>query len=207
MDATGDFIGDLQLSGLHFSGPLVVAPIGTLEGVIGLDLLEKLNIDISLSRGELVIGDHTIIMFKKHKPEPKCCRIMLQESVIIPPCSEIIVEGKVSNRRSQKFPVVMPLTGVVESLKTLQTHHGVLLARSVVRPKDGKIPLKFCNLNDESVSIDKGATVALLLPAAGVTMVNRVELAESGSSEVSLPEHIQPLLDGCKEEISHFGGS
>ena len=58
------------------------------------------------------------------------------------------------------------------------------------------------NLNDESVTIDKGCTVALLVPAAGVIDVGIDKVINSSEgSEESLAEHIQPLLDECKKEI------
>ena len=52
--------------------------------------------------------------------------------------------------------------------------YGVLVARSVVQPKDGTVPIKFINLNAEPVSISRGCTVGLLTPAAGVTDVEVV---------------------------------
>ena len=200
MAASGEFFGEINLSGLAVEGPLVVAPIGTLDGVIGLDLLEKLDVVIKLSLGELIIGQHTIAMFKK--TAPSCCRIAVQHTVTIPPNSELYVSGKVVHKAKTSSQVQIPYIGVVESLKSVPKQYGVLMARSVVQPKDGEVPLKFMNLNDESVTIDKGCTVALLVPAAGVIDVGIDEVINSSEgSEERLAEHIQPLLDECKEEI------
>ena len=71
MAATGQFVGDLSLSGLAVQGPLIVAPIGSLDGVLGLDFLEKMDVFIKLASGELIIGNHSIFMYKMNAPS--CC--------------------------------------------------------------------------------------------------------------------------------------
>ena len=37
MTATGQFVDDLSFSGRAVQGPIIVAPIGSLDGVLGLD--------------------------------------------------------------------------------------------------------------------------------------------------------------------------
>ena len=87
--AAGQVDGELGLGGLLVHGPIIVAPIGSLQGVIGLDFLEKLQVKIDLKSGVLEIGKHAIFMHKKIAPG--CCRIAVKRVVTIPAKAEIQV--------------------------------------------------------------------------------------------------------------------
>ena len=118
---------------------------------------------------------------------------------MLPPNSECPVEGKVVHTSKRQAQLSVPALGVVENIKSLPRRHGVLMARSVVSSKDGKVPVRFINLNAEPVIINGGCTVALLQQAAGVTDVEEIE-RESSSMDASggLPEHIQPLGENVR---------
>jgi hypothetical protein len=63
--------------------------------IIGLDFLFKHNCDIMLSKGYITLKGERIPCFMNQKDAPvNCCRIAVTETVVIPPETEVIVEGK-----------------------------------------------------------------------------------------------------------------
>ena len=95
-------------------------------------MLQKLDVVIKLSVGELIFGQHTIAMFKR--TAPSWCRIAVQNTITIPPYSELYVRGKIVHKAKTSSQVQIPYIGVVESLKSVPKQYGVLMARSVVKP-------------------------------------------------------------------------
>ena len=200
MRAAGEVVTDLVVGGLRVSGPIVVANIGSLQGVIGLDFLEKLGAQINLKKGTLQIDDHTIVMHKKHAAS--CCRVAVKESITIPAQSEIQSLGLIKRKSKSVAPVGFPSVGVVECLNTLPRRHGLLLARTIVHPSNGEVPLRLINLSKKPVSICEGSTVGLLHQVVGVT--EGVGPGDCGNSEdpnVSLPGHMSSLLSECREDL------
>ena len=200
MRAAGEVVTDLTVGGLRGNGPIIVANIGSLQGVIGLDFLEKLGAQIDLKRGTLQIEDHMIVMHRKHASS--CCRIAVTESITIPAQSEIESTGQIKRKSKSAAPMSFLDIGVVECLNTLPQQHGLLLARTIVHPNNGEVPLRIMNLSKKPVSICKGSTVGLLHQAVGVTGVESLE--DCGNLEepnVSLPDHMISLLNECHEDL------
>ena len=61
-----------------------------------MDFLTKYKCDLMLSKGYLLLNKEKIPCFtKKNDNQKKCCRIVVNEKVEIPPESEVIVSGKI----------------------------------------------------------------------------------------------------------------
>ncbi len=193
MSVSGVFTSGLVLGGLNVEGSLMVAPIGDLNGVLGLDFLEKLGAVLDLAQGVLQIDDYTITMHKTQNSKSLYCRICVEEMVTIPANSEMSVVGKVPLDWEQSCSV-----GILEPVESLPSSHGLLLARAVVCPSRGSVPLRLLNLNEDSVTIKAGCAVATLSPTAGVSSLDQQE--ETCHDE--LPEYLQPLVEGCRENLS-----
>ena len=130
----------------------------------------------------------------------------LDESLTIPALSEVHAMGKVKSQSKNCSEERPPAVGVVECVDSLPESYGVLMARTVVSPKDGEVPIRLMNLNEEPVTIDVGKTVGLLAPAVGATDVCDYGGSEATQSsedlDVSFPDHMSSLLDKCHGDLS-----
>jgi len=71
-------------------------------------------------------------------------RISILEDVIIPSNSEIIVPGRLIDPISKRNTVVL-----IEPTQQLKEKHDILVAKTVVNPSLGTMPLRFLNPSDE----------------------------------------------------------
>ena len=202
MEVVGEFKGDITIGTSNFTGKIIVAKLGRLQGVLGLDFLEKAEATINLQSGEVDLPTQTVIMHKNNAPQ--YCKISVQETYRIPSGSEILVEGHVKVPHGKEQECVSPTIGEVEGLKSWQKK-GIRVARSVVSPKGNRIPLSVINLSDGVVTLAKGETVGWLCPIVGLIKVTDPDAdntLETTEKEKMLPEHIQPLLDECRDVLA-----
>ncbi|CAC5382458.1 unnamed protein product [Mytilus coruscus] len=83
-----------------------------------------------------------------------CYRVAIQETVNVPPNSEMIVSGE-SNE-----PIFRGLAGLIEPNEKLMEKNGLLVARSIVHPEMYNIPLRIININNEPCTLYKGTIIA-----------------------------------------------
>ena len=200
MEVAGEFVGSLYIGGQTYTGRIIVANIGNLSGVLGLNFLEKINAKIDLQHGELELPGHTVIMHKLKAPE--YCRIAVVEKCEIPPGDEVMVKGLVRGIHSKSKLGVTPSIGAVEGQGSLGKR-GLRVAKSVVSPFEGYIPLSVINLSDGIVTLQEGETVGRLFPIEEIVEVtDKATAFDAARVERKLPDHIQPLVDACKDDLS-----
>lgn len=110
---------DLCINEIEFSTTVVVAQLGDLSGILGLDFLSKYEAIMDMNAGRLhspFFGD--IGLVKEDKLHSTCARIHMTETVIIPAKCEMFVKGNTDC----EFP-----HGVEGLLEPLSNSKGILL--------------------------------------------------------------------------------
>ncbi|CAC5374211.1 unnamed protein product [Mytilus coruscus] len=158
--ATGDsapFIGQVDVEfylGDHiYHHSVLVADISN-EGIIGMDFLVTHDCDVLLSQNKLKIKGKIIQCFHYASSAKSCYRVAIQETVNVPPYSEMIVSGE-SNE-----PIFRGLAGLIEPNEKFMEKNGLLVARSIVHLKMYNIPLRIINVNNEPCTLYKGTIIA-----------------------------------------------
>ena len=189
-----------QLEHLDFSQMFIVAEIDEEFGILGMDFLQENNASIKLgkrilktSRGKLRLYKHTSNV---------CARLALEDSVVVPPRSEVFLKGYV-DRTSQGG------VGIFEPNEKLLTQ-GLFVGRTLVDTTSGKSTIPVMNINDQPCKIPCDAYMGTIQPVSRVSQLGGGEpqCDTQGSSNVnakgngSLPEHLLPLVQNTSENIS-----
>ncbi|CAG2197901.1 unnamed protein product [Mytilus edulis] len=158
--ATGDstpFIGQIDveicLGNYIYHHNVLVADISN-EGIIGMDFLVTHDCDVLLSQNKLKIKGEIIQCYHYASSAKSCYRVAIQETVDVPPNSEMIVSGESDE------PIFRGLAGLIEPNEKFVEKNGLLVARSIVHPEMYNIPLRIINMNKEPCTLYKGTIIA-----------------------------------------------
>ncbi|VDI23711.1 Hypothetical predicted protein [Mytilus galloprovincialis] len=132
---------------------VLVADISN-EGIIGMDFLVTHDCDVLLSQNKLKIKGEIIQCYHYASSAKSCYRVAIQETVDVPPNSEMIVSGESDE------PIFRGLAGLIEPNEKFMEKNGLLVARSIVHPEMYNIPLRIINLNKEPCTLYKGTIIA-----------------------------------------------
>ena len=115
----------------------------------------------------------------------------------VPPESEIIVSGKpLDNRDRSRIGLVEPSMKFVENT-------GLMVAKVLLDPKNGNIPLRLANLSKDPITVRKDTVTAVLQAVDSVKSesMNVSRSAENGSVPTKLPEHLKTLFERSSENL------
>ncbi|CAG2223534.1 unnamed protein product [Mytilus edulis] len=151
------FIGQIDveicLGNYIYHHNVLVADISN-EGIIGMDFLVTHDCDVLLSQNKLKIKGEIIQCYHYASSAKTCYRVAMQETVDVPPNSEMIVSGESDE------PIFRGLAGLIEPNEKFMEKNGLLVARSIVHPEMYNIPLRIINLNKEPCTLYKGTIIA-----------------------------------------------
>ena len=206
MTATGEltpFNGETQIY-IRFGKNLIkhnvlIADI-PIEGILGMDFLTKNGCDVLLSKNCIKYKGQEVPCFKyRSSPNASCCRICIHEKIVLPPSSETIVSGRAID------PIIRGKTGLVEPVQKFVEKHGLLIARAVVQPNAGFIPMKILNVSDQEHILQKNTLAATLEPVEVdmITTCPNLKISEiSPQGKIELPEHMQAVFDNNSNELT-----
>ncbi len=209
----GKTVMNLQIGGKTFEVPVKVVSLGEKDVILGLDFMSYHDCVLYLSHGILQVGSKSLRVKLHKQSDNLCARIQVSENVNIPPLHEMIVCGKISNRRKTFQSEI----GTVEELDTLSAATGLQVARALVDAKQENVPVRIANFTTDVVKLNKGQTVALLQPVDKEQIKEVENLKDESSSvpgghiahihieedeDVVLPTHLQSLLNAVSPEIT-----
>jgi len=159
----GSVIVELEISAKTFKQEVIIVDALTSEGILGLNFLEANNCVLDLGRGELCSGQTRIPLSAKELQmnSIRHVEVLIPETLTIAAMSEIEIMGRVPQNCEGAW--------MVED-KPVKKHH-VIIARAIVVPKDGKVPLRIINLECEPTTIYKGTKVA---SAEAISMIEEI---------------------------------
>ena len=114
------------------------------DGILGMDFLTKHRCDMFLSKNHLLLNGEKIACFRSSVDAiPTCSRIAITETVEVPPECEIIVEGRPLDKVDSNS------IGILEATESFVDRSGLLIAKALVCPIFGTVPLRIMNLNHD----------------------------------------------------------
>ena len=117
-----------------------------------------------------------------------CSRIAILESVKVPPECEIIMQGRPIYR------VNLNSTGILEGNVYFVDRSGPLIARALVCPEFGTVPLRIMNLNQEPVVLYKNTVAAVYEPVEIRKQENVNTLGKDNAPIDESCTHVDELL-------------
>ena len=115
--------------------------------------------DIMLSRQFLKINSEKIRCFANScEAQARCCRIMVSEFTLIPPWTEIVVEGFPTSTIDRRA------TGLLETDSKFLHNKGLLVVKALVCPETGTLPVRLANPYDQKLELNKHTVIATFEP-------------------------------------------
>ena len=139
---------------LEFSWPVYVAPIGDLL-LLGCDVIDEKDITINTRRGLEISGQW--ISCDVHRQSDKVARVLLKESVTVPPNSEVVMEG-----RSVNSEILDTRYGSIEPV--FEDERKILVARCLIDPYKSCVPVRLVNLENFPVKVRKNYVLGEIHP-------------------------------------------
>ena len=129
------------------------------DGILGMDFLTKHRCDMFLSKNHLLLNGEKLACYRSSVDAvPTSSRIAIAETIEVPPECEIIVQGRPLDR------VDCNSIGVLEATEGFVERNGLLIAKALVCPEFGVVPLRIMNLNNEPLTLYKNTVAALYEP-------------------------------------------
>ncbi|CAC5418552.1 unnamed protein product [Mytilus coruscus] len=124
-----------------------------VDGILGVDFMKRHNCLIDVKNGLFCIGDFKVDLC--FQGSIVCYRVVASEAVVIPPRSEIVINGTVCLAEGQKLLAD-------NALLEANDHAGkdnILTARTLVRSGE-KVPVRLMNTELDPKTIYPGTTIA-----------------------------------------------
>lgn len=183
---------------------IIVADMGGLPGVLGMDFLGKYDAILHCRTGQLELGGKIISCHGRHSQEGG--HVVIRESVSLPPGHVCFVDVDVRRwgRSNRLYDVIEPIAEVCNM-------EGILMPRSVIARSCNTLTLEVINIGGSEHTLTSGSVLAHLDPADMIhtksdltqsCMTDSLSIltcaVTSGQSQ-KLPEHLQPLVDAATE--------
>ena len=142
-----------SVCGLTVKQKFILADSLTSQGILGMDFLESNHCILDLAEGKLSAGGQSIFLHPHlgDKQEVAHVDITAEETVTISPVSEMEIMGNMNVECSG--------TWLVED--RVAKKPPIFVARAVVLPQHGKLPIRVLNLTSQAIIIYKDTTIAI----------------------------------------------
>ena len=198
---------EVDLCGTILVGHFMIAEIAD-DVVLGIGLQRA---------GGIMVNHHTQqVEFEGGKTVPyisqrisglsKCCKVLADRTVVIPPRKEILTTGYICGRTKELEKVRG--SGLVEpSSKGKLGQRGVMVGKALVDVGKDYIPIRLLNTTSEPITIYKGTPAGVVTPVAGeppVPVETKKEPEQKRCTE-KMPDFLRPLCKDGSENLSSEG--
>ena len=152
MPTSGIAVVPLTIGTLHFEWPVYIAPIGE-DILLGCDIIDAKDITINTHKGLLVAGEW--LPCEVTRKVNHAARVALNQNVTLPPNSELLTLGITEN------PVIEGGTAAIFE-PFIPEDQPFIVAKALVNPVQGKLPIRIVNLSASKVKLGKGYLVGEL---------------------------------------------
>ena len=149
--------------------------------VVGLDFMWAHGCILNVPEGTLVVEDKVHVC-RTMQHLPSCFRIAMAETIIVPPYSEMVIPGVVQGQAHFT-------EGVIEIIEFHLCDGHVALAKLVVNPAGGDVPLHVVNMGYQSAKLHEGMIIASCEPAQVMSMVEEESSDNNLNSDIVKVEH------------------
>lgn len=179
---------------------VVVADLGELDGILGMDFLTKNEVSFDISKGLLMSPNFQVQMHRDKNKREICARVHLSHTVHIPPKSEIYVEGEIRGH----LPNIKQ--GCLEPLDQFRGSKDLLMPKSIVNLSTENVIFSIMNPTHEPKIIKQNVQVASVQPIECVIECDPDSLpkrVDTRQKQIMLPEHLQQLVDKSSQKLTH----
>lgn len=169
MTVIGRCTMNLCIANDEFSQSVMVADLGNLEGILGLDFLARNHVTFDTGKGVLRFKNFDLALTNESEPKNSCARVQLIQTCKIPGESEIFLKGKIKGKLPEMDSILEPFEGYMG-----EKH--VIIPKSIVKSNDSEVVFSVLNPTPETVILKKNAYVASLEP---ITEIYRQETQSS----------------------------
>ena len=158
------------------------------DGILGMKFLTKHRCDMFLSKNYMLLNGHKIACFRSVNTLSATSRVAIAETVDVPPECEILLMGKPLDVVDRKG------VGVVEATDSFIDRSGLLIAKALVCPEFGSVPLRVMNLSNEPCKLYKNTIAATYEPVeiGKHEQVNSIDISQNEVDETYT--HVEELV-------------
>ena len=156
MTTCGTFDASFRLGEFEFEWPVYVAPIGD-DVLLGCDIIDEMDITVNTKRG-IQVKDQWVeceIIRSHDNVGP----VRIARAVTVPALSEFVMSASCDRNQDQQ-------TFLFEGDETAKEN--LLIARSLVSPQTGRVPVKVINQSSSPVKLKKGVVLGKLHPVGSI---------------------------------------
>ena len=187
----------LELPPETFSVSVVVADTPTADVILGRDFLrsERCTIEMGSVSDTLHVKARGQSVAITHDPShtTPSLNVVMQESITVPPYSEVEVMGGIPAVAAQK-------PWLVEGKQTKRC--AVMVARALVEPESNKIPVRLLNPRDVEVPIRKGSILAELEKVPTSSVVTAISQQPESEPSEELRQKLWEMVEGSEQSLS-----
>ena len=182
------------------------------DGILGLDFMTQHSCDILVKKMCLRVKGKNLPCHRySNVVLNTCCRIAIQEDITVPPCSELIAPGRALG------PISNTCTALVEPNPKFVGKYEIFIARELVNPCRGDLPIRLMNISDDEIKIHKNSIVAHMEEVEtlnvgtqevetlgmGTQNVGSIQIGnpDTQMEELELPEHLFNLFQESSKEL------
>lgn len=157
----------LKINGTELRHPMIIADI-EVPVILGYDFMYDHNCSVDVRNGNLKIGKDNI-KCNLESQNGSIFRIRLDTDFTVPPGSEMIVSGSIDDDMHCLSHIT---EAIVESKSdSVLAKQGILVAKALVNPSQGKVPLRLLNLTGQPQALRKRTIAATVECVENVTAI------------------------------------
>ncbi|CAC5404153.1 unnamed protein product [Mytilus coruscus] len=179
----------LNLRNWEFVHSAIVADLGNISGILGLDFLSKNEVTINASKGTLSFPNFTVKLLLIRT-------FRLHVHVYSLPT-------RYTFRAGPKCLYAGNLGGILEPVNGFQRENHALIPKSVFKTSDTEVVFSVLNPTPNTVILRKNLTVASLQPIEDIMEKNFHRPTSSINEACIIPEHLKSLTDNVFDDLSY----
>jgi hypothetical protein len=195
----------IEIQGQIFKQRILVAEVEA-PVVLGYDFLHKYKCQLDMDKGDVRLCGRTLHC-QRESQMPSIFKIRVAKTVMIPGSSEMVLHAKIEGNPKGCSEIVVDNTS--PSLRRM----GLVVAKAVVDPSQGTVPIRVVNLSSEAQTLYKRACAATGETIASIEILGsqseetmaKVHMVDVTTDE-ELPEHLQDLWERSTEHLTEEQG-
>ena len=189
LNTTGKGFFSVSLGNIQTDLEFVVADI-SVEGILGMDFLQKNDCVIDIVKRKLILKDDIAVPLE-FLGSFGCFRVISTDTTSIPPQSEVLIKGKVCTKDNLQLQLQDSL---LEPNESFIRKTDTFIGRSLVSAQE-VVPVRILNLSDDTKVVYKGTYLADINPVCATL--------QPGASNMSKP-NLTKELDSLLQRSSQY---
>ncbi|KRY17737.1 Retrovirus-related Pol polyprotein from transposon 17.6 [Trichinella patagoniensis] len=170
----------LEIGNQAFTHPVVIVENLVQQALLGRDFLRRFACRLNIADAVLQINGESVRLVEATTARSKV-DVIIEEDVTLGPFTDCCVMARTTSADNCHGPWLLE--------QRPEGRLPVAVARAVVHPREGCVPVKLLNTSGDRVTIHRGKVVAT------IEVVDPLPLERSPKTHVALPPAIEKLLD------------